>query len=122
MKYTCPCCGYKTLDEEPTDTYEICKICFWEDDGVQFRDPDYEGGANVVSLRQAQKKYIMFGACQEDCIEFVRNLNKTDIKDPNLETVIQLTGALVEQHSNAFLIQLTGHVSSRTINETLIGN
>lgn len=36
MKYTCPCCGYKTLDEEPTDTYAICKICFWEDDGVQF--------------------------------------------------------------------------------------
>lgn len=28
MKYICPCCGYKTLDEEPTDTYEICKICF----------------------------------------------------------------------------------------------
>lgn len=43
MKYTCPCCGYKTLDEEPTDTYAICKICFWEDDGVQFRDPDYQG-------------------------------------------------------------------------------
>lgn len=35
MKYTCPCCGYKTLDEEPTDTYEICKICFWEDDETQ---------------------------------------------------------------------------------------
>jgi hypothetical protein len=31
MKYTCPCC-YKTLGEEPPDTYEICEICFWEDD------------------------------------------------------------------------------------------
>jgi hypothetical protein len=68
MKYTCPCCGYKTLDEEPTDTYQICKICFWEDDGVQYRDPDYEGGANDVSLRQAQRNFIKFGACQEDCI------------------------------------------------------
>lgn len=58
MKYTCPCCGYKTLDEEPTDTNEICKIGFWEDDGVQFRDPDYEGGANKVSLRQAQKTFL----------------------------------------------------------------
>lgn len=43
--YTCPCCGYKTLDEEPPDTFDICRICFWEDDGVQFQDPDFEGGA-----------------------------------------------------------------------------
>ncbi|MEV5113035.1 hypothetical protein MRBL20_001149 [Peribacillus frigoritolerans] len=35
MKYTCPCCGYKTLDEEPPGTYDICSICFCEDDGVQ---------------------------------------------------------------------------------------
>ncbi|KRE57465.1 CPCC family cysteine-rich protein [Paenibacillus sp. Soil750] len=83
MKYTCPCCGYKSLDEEPTDTYEICKICFWEDDGVQFRDPDYEGGANEVSLRQGQANFIKFGACEERCIEFVRKLTINDIKDPD---------------------------------------
>ena len=83
MKYTCPCCGYKTLDEEPTDTDAICEICFWHDDGVQFRDPDYEGGANEVSLKQAQKNFINFGACEEYCIKFVRKPNKEDIKDPN---------------------------------------
>ncbi|MDQ0194587.1 rubrerythrin [Paenibacillus wynnii] len=43
-KFTCPCCGYKTLDEEPPGTYDICKICFWEDDGVQFDDPDMQAG------------------------------------------------------------------------------
>lgn len=64
MKYTCPCMGYKTLDEEPTDTYEICNICFWEDDGVQYRDPYYEGGANEISLRQAQQNFIKFGPCE----------------------------------------------------------
>ncbi len=53
MKYTCPCCGYKTIEEEPPGTYEICNICYWEDDEVQFNDPDFEGGANEVSLRQA---------------------------------------------------------------------
>lgn len=83
MKYTCPCCGYKTLNEEPTDTYEICNICFWEDDGVQFRDPDYEGGANIPSLRQAQKNYILMGACEESFIESVRKPNKNDEKDLN---------------------------------------
>jgi hypothetical protein len=78
MKYTCPCCGYKTLDEEPPGTYDICSICFWEDDGVQFNDPDYEGGANIPSLRTAQKNYLDFGACEERCIEFVRKPNEND--------------------------------------------
>jgi hypothetical protein len=31
----CLSCGYKTLDEEPSGTYDICEICFWEDDGYQ---------------------------------------------------------------------------------------
>ncbi|WHY96907.1 CPCC family cysteine-rich protein [Peribacillus simplex] len=88
MKYTCPCCGFKTLDEEPTDTYAICKICFWEDDGVQFRDPEYEGGANEVSLWQAQKNFVKFGAYEEGCIAFVRKPNKKDIKDPNWKPFI----------------------------------
>jgi hypothetical protein len=76
MKYTCPCGGYKTLDEEPPGTY------FWEDDGVQYDDPDYGGGANIQSLRQAQKNYILFGACEERCIEFVRKPNQNDERDP----------------------------------------
>lgn len=82
MKYTCPCCGYKTLDEEPPGTYDICSICFWEDDGVQQSDPDYDGGANNPSLRQAQKNYLVFGACEDGCIEFVRKPNEKDVKDP----------------------------------------
>ena len=24
------CCGYLTLDEAPTGTYDICEVCFWE--------------------------------------------------------------------------------------------
>ncbi|QKE75679.1 hypothetical protein HPK19_24560 [Arthrobacter citreus] len=83
MKYTCPCCGYKILDEEPPGTYDICSICFWEDDPVQFKDPDFEGGANIPSLRQAQINFIEFGACEERCIEFVRKPNERDKKDTN---------------------------------------
>ncbi|MED1780550.1 CPCC family cysteine-rich protein [Brevibacillus fortis] len=82
-KYTCPCCGYKTLDEEPPGTYIICKICFWEDDPVQFDDPDYGGGANIPSLRQAQHNFVEFGSCEERCIPFVRNPTIADLRDPN---------------------------------------
>ena len=32
------------------------------------RNPDYEGGANEVSLKQAQQNFIKFGACDEGSI------------------------------------------------------
>ena len=57
MKFTCPCCGYKSLDLEPPGTFLLCEVCNWEDDSVQFIDPDFEGGANTNSLRQSQQKY-----------------------------------------------------------------
>ncbi len=51
-KYKCPCCGKMTLSEPPPGTYEICSACKWEDDEAQYNNPDYEGGANQLSLNQ----------------------------------------------------------------------
>ncbi len=79
MNYACPCCGYKTLTEAQPGTYDICEICFWEVDGVQYRDPDYYGGANKVSLREAQTNYIKLGACEERCVKFVRRPTDSDV-------------------------------------------
>ena len=64
-KYRCPCCGYKTLDEPPPNTFDICDVCFWEDSGLQFDDPDYRGGANKVSLNEARANFLKFGAVSE---------------------------------------------------------
>ena len=72
MKYKCPCCGYYTFDEESDGNYDICEICFWEDDPIQLKDPTYEGGANHVSLIQAQKNFLKFGACEYEMIIHVR--------------------------------------------------
>lgn len=71
-KYACPCCGYNTLDEQPPGTFGLCPICYWEDDNVQFHDPDYEGGANHVSLHQAQENFRAFGAESRASLPFVR--------------------------------------------------
>jgi Cysteine-rich CPCC len=57
IRYDCPCCDRPTLSEPPPGTYEICDVCGWEDDSVQFGDPDYEGGANRESLRQARAAF-----------------------------------------------------------------
>ena len=56
-QYQCPCCGFLTLDEEPPGTFDICTVCGWEDDNVQFDDPDFAGGANTMSLNEAKKAY-----------------------------------------------------------------
>lgn len=59
MKYKCPCCENYTLYEKPPGTYEICDICHWEDDLVQYNDPTYKGGANILCLNDAKKNYKM---------------------------------------------------------------
>jgi hypothetical protein len=58
--------------DEPPGSYQICPVCFWEDDAVQLRWPDYPGGANRTSLIEAQANYQAFGACEERSVEHVR--------------------------------------------------
>jgi Cysteine-rich CPCC len=70
--YPCPCCGYLTLGLRPPGTYLICPVCFWEDDGVQFEDPLFWGGANIVCLDDAQRNYKEFGACCKEDLPHVR--------------------------------------------------
>jgi len=66
--YTCPCCGYKTLEE--LHSWDICVVCKWEDDGLQSDDPDFEGGANDESLREAQKNYREIGVCSKKLLHW----------------------------------------------------
>ncbi|MBR1561093.1 MAG: hypothetical protein IJ646_12700 [Clostridia bacterium] len=47
----CPVCGKYELGY-----YEICE-CGWQNDPIQFADPDYRGGANEQSLNEARKAY-----------------------------------------------------------------
>jgi len=70
--YRCPCCRYKTLHSR--GSYEICKVCFWEDDGQDDHDADLvRGGPNQdLSLTQAQVNFARFGAVEERFREFVR--------------------------------------------------
>ncbi|MBB6365897.1 hypothetical protein FHR56_001010 [Xanthomonas sacchari] len=55
-----PCCGYKALSERAA--FEICAVCFWEDDGQDDNDADEVlGGLNGnLSLTQARANYQKF--------------------------------------------------------------
>jgi hypothetical protein len=62
-RYPCPCCGHRTFTEPPGH-YEICPVCFWEDDNLQLRWPDMPGGANSLSLLDSQRAYAEMGAME----------------------------------------------------------
>ncbi|MFC9672663.1 CPCC family cysteine-rich protein [Streptomyces sp. NPDC056949] len=70
--YRCPCCGFLTLDER--GNFEICDVCFWEDDGQDDHDADrVRGGPHGrLSLTEARRNFHAVGACDERCTAFVR--------------------------------------------------
>ena len=70
-KYRCPCCDYYTLEEGP-GYFDICPVCYWEDDGFQADNPDYSSGANGISLNQAQENFKNFGAVEKIFLHSVR--------------------------------------------------
>lgn len=60
--YQCPCCAAVTLPAR--GAYELCPVCFWEDDGQDESDADQvRGGPNgPLSLTQARANCAEFGA------------------------------------------------------------
>ena len=64
--YPCPCCGFLTLSEPGTGSFEICEVCGWEDDDLQAKNPQFSGGANPMSLKEAKKNFASFGAISEE--------------------------------------------------------
>ena len=56
-KIKCACCGSLEVPDGEEGLYYICDICGWENDPIQNDKPDYEGGANKMSLNQAKKAY-----------------------------------------------------------------
>jgi hypothetical protein len=67
----CPCCGYATL--ETRGDFEICPICFWEDDGQDDVDAaESKGGPNGSSLVEARRSFLLSGAAHADDLSAVR--------------------------------------------------
>jgi Cysteine-rich CPCC len=68
----CPCCAFLTLPAR--GQYELCPVCFWEDDGQGDDDADVvRGGPNgPLSLAQARANYAKFGACSQAFLQNVR--------------------------------------------------
>lgn len=77
----CPCCRHLTLGEG--DAFEVCPVCFWENDGQNDADADdIRGGPNGgLSLAQARRNFRNLGACNARFLTSVRLPHSTEIPD-----------------------------------------
>ena len=95
-KFACPCCGCRTLNER--GAYDICPVCFWEDDayivvkdgvisGIRFDsevcDDDLldgpSGAHHGLTLREGRDNYRRLGACEESMRMHVRKPRRSEL-------------------------------------------
>ncbi|MFB9845542.1 CPCC family cysteine-rich protein [Mucilaginibacter ginsenosidivorans] len=68
---SCPCCGYKTL---PTRSeYDICMVCYWEDDGLSGSDANRYSSVNKMTLDDVKRNFENLGVI---AVEFLRHVDQ----------------------------------------------
>lgn len=79
----CPCCYCRTLSER--GGFDICPICYWEDDGQDDYDAHVlRGGPNgSLSLIKARLNYEKFGAIKKEVLNLVRKPRPEELPDKN---------------------------------------
>jgi hypothetical protein len=65
--FRCPCCLYFTL--HTVGGYDICPVCFWEDDGT---DSQHAFTPNGCSLDEGRDNYRRCGASKDDMLKHCR--------------------------------------------------
>lgn len=96
--HPCPCCGYRTLPGR--GDYDLCPVCWWEDEGVE---PWEFSGPNGQTLAHAQHEYLSDERPYRQREGKVRAPRKKEARDPNwqpiertLEMVARADRALAE--------------------------
>ena len=78
-KVHCFICGYPTLDERCD--WDICPICYWEDDVLVQGDEDRRSTANRMMVSEAQANYMLIGAISPEYVENVRPPTADEVRD-----------------------------------------
>jgi len=68
-RHQCPCCDYYTLAQRAS--YEICPVCYWEDDGQDMDGLDVVSGPNHITLREGRANFASIGACDQAALSLV---------------------------------------------------
>ncbi len=101
-KFQCPCCGCLTLDER--FGYEICPVCFWEDDCKKDRSLDINSPSAAnhdLTIARARENLRKFGACSEDMAKNTRLPEESEITDEYRRIMAEKTALRSWQESLA---------------------
>ncbi|MFD1395619.1 CPCC family cysteine-rich protein [Kroppenstedtia eburnea] len=66
--FACPCCMYRTLTER--GQYDICPVCFWEDDGND--KLGHYSGPNHMTLAEGRDHFVQYGAVTPSALKYIK--------------------------------------------------
>lgn len=96
---TCPCCGYPLLGERVA--FEICPLCWWEDDGLDDDAEGYPGdldrhsGPNHTTLREAREYFERHFAHEVSGGRIIRGMNDPEAIENN-RNIVWALDALID--------------------------
>ncbi|MEZ6004896.1 MAG: CPCC family cysteine-rich protein [Planctomycetota bacterium] len=67
--HQCPCCDFFSLAAR--FSYEICPVCYWEDDGQDLDRAHEVSGPNHITLAQARRNFENMGASDPSAVRLV---------------------------------------------------
>lgn len=73
----CYVCSCATVDEH--GSFDICPVCFWEDDGFAELDTPNDGPNGELSISQARDNFQKFGVARIQDLEYVRPLMEEEL-------------------------------------------
>jgi hypothetical protein len=68
-RFQCVCCDYYTVVDR--HSFEVCQVCYWEDDGSTMAQLDQESRSNHMTLRAARKSFEAIGAIDQSAVSLV---------------------------------------------------
>ena len=76
---SCPCCGRKSLTER--NGWDICRVCWWEDDGQDNHNAHVAtGGPNYgISLAQARYNVLVYGIYDPERTDLISKQTPKDM-------------------------------------------
>jgi len=115
LKNSCPVCGYLTLEQR--DSFDICSICFWEDDGIDDFEVNEDSGPNHMTLKEgreifqkAKRKLLSATGGSNNLIETLKT------KFSNLDNSIEL-----ENFDNSDIVRLQSEITDLLTKNKIYG-
>jgi Cysteine-rich CPCC len=106
LKNSCPVCGYLTLDER--DSFDICAICYWEDDGIDDFEVNNDSGPNHMTLKEgreifqeAKRKLLTATEGEDNLIDTLKNKflnldNSIELENLDKSEIVRLQNEIVD--------------------------